>query len=58
MAESRPGKHRATLGGHKGYYVHHFIAELRGMAITPLLRKLRHCGLERVGCVHAHGGNL
>jgi IS5 family transposase len=35
MAESLPGTHRVTLGADKGYDTRDFVAELRGMQITP-----------------------
>ncbi len=31
MAERLPGAHRVTLGADKGYDVHDFVSELRGM---------------------------
>jgi len=35
MAERLPGARRVTLGADKGYDVHDFVSELRGMEITP-----------------------
>ena len=35
VAESLPGTHRVTLGADKGYDTRDFVAELRGMQITP-----------------------